>query len=65
MFDEYAKLEAMDYTVRQIRAMVQDGSSVEDALKSMETEIQMRSIGLSQRLNSLAQVMATRGGDQN
>jgi len=57
MFEEMAKLESMDYTLRQIRAMLAEGTSVEFALNSMERERIMRMRGLAQRMTSMARLM--------
>lgn len=57
MFEEMAKLEAMDYTIRQIRAMVEEGTNVEFALNSLEQERIMRLRGLSRRLTSTARML--------
>lgn len=55
-FEEFYKLDAMDYTVRQITAMVDEGTSVQDALASIVTEIRMRRQNMASQLNGLAQL---------
>ena len=50
--DKITRLEAMEYTIRQIRAMVAEGTPVEDAISSMEQEVDVLRLLLEQSLQS-------------
>lgn len=54
MFEEMSKLDGIEYAVSQIRAMIKDGASVEEALKSMEIEHIQRLQGVASRLKTRA-----------
>lgn len=54
MFEEMATLDGIEYAVSQIRAMIKDGASVEEALKSMDMEHVHRLQGVASRLKTRA-----------
>ena len=53
-FEEIHKLNGIEYAVRQIEAMVAEGTTVEDALKSMRAERAARLNVVSQQLTGYA-----------
>lgn len=53
MFEEMNKLIGIEYAVSQIRAMVKDGASVDEALKSMDMEHIQRLQGVATRMKTM------------
>ena len=58
--DQVAKLEGEEYVLRQIKAMVREGASADEAIQSMETELSMKREMLSMQLSSYVEFLKWR-----